>query len=707
MLTFKKILCPTDFSETSYQALDKAIVLCQMQTERTGSVELCLLHVVSPAPISVPAAPYGSMNIQQVAANHEALNRAAEAAAGQKLQSIMDARVPQSVSTKVLTGCGDSALEILRIAEEEGCDLIITGTHGVTGWRHLVLGSVTEEVVRLAPCPVLTVGPKQHAPNAGDAQGAGPQSGGAQGNAKILCPIDFSDASLLALAQAGELVAGDKTPLYLLHVMEKLDPALGIISDLEFDDSRSADVLQTLAPLIDTHVPEAIRDDVKRNTLVREGNPAREIVRVAGEQGFSLIVMATRGQTGWRHLMFGSVAEEVVRTAPCPVLTVRARNARPTGLKTSVEPTPTEGSVAPPDAAPIDAAPLDTAPSNVDPHHVSEADFPTSGNAADKLRFLLNYAVLAPSTRNTQPWLWKENGDYLELYADRSRALPVIDPDGCSLIMSCGATLFLLRTAIRHFGYEDDVHYFPDMANHDLLARITLGKPYQETPEEQALFAAITRRRTDRMELDDRELAPKFREDLETAAVSEGARLHFVEPAARESIINLIEYGDMELGHNKRYREEVAQWTRSNESDRQDGIPGYALGMNNITSMAAPYLIRALDMGGVQARKDRALAENAGALVTLVTEKDTPQDWLTAGQALARVLLRACADDVYASFLNAPLEVADMWPRLRRLLGLKSFPQLLFRLGYDQEQDEVNPTPRRPVSEVLRGNTNQ
>ena len=111
------------------------------------------------------------------------------------------------------------------------------------------------------------------------------------------------------------------------------------------------------------------------------------------------------------------------------------------------------------------------------PWSVDEAVYPHSGPAWEKLSFCLNYAVLAPSGHNTQPWRFKLGLDEVKLYADRTRALPMVDPHDRELIMSCGAALFHLRLAVRYFGHADDVYLFPDTLDRDLLAQIQMGQP--------------------------------------------------------------------------------------------------------------------------------------------------------------------------------------------------------------------------------------
>ncbi|MBO0784056.1 MAG: hypothetical protein J2P37_35060, partial [Ktedonobacteraceae bacterium] len=83
--------------------------------------------------------------------------------------------------------------------------------------------------------------------------------------------------------------------------------------------------------------------------------------------------------------------------------------------------------------------------SSMNPLTISEEDFPKTGTPGEQLRFLLNYALLAPSEYNTQPWLFRVKENVIELYADTSRRLPVVDPDGREMIISCGAACYNLR----------------------------------------------------------------------------------------------------------------------------------------------------------------------------------------------------------------------------------------------------------------------
>jgi hypothetical protein len=330
---------------------------------------------------------------------------------------------------------------------------------------------------------------------------------------------------------------------------------------------------------------------------------------------------------------------------------------------------------------------------------VSAEDFPHAGNSEEKLEFLLRYAVLAPSSHNTQPWLFRIRGDEVELYADRTRSLRVVDPDDRELIISCGATLAHLRIAVRHFGYLGTVEVLPDPGDPDLLARLRLGFHGEKSVEENLLFHAIPKRRTNRLPFSSDPIPEKLIAALETVADSEGTWLQAIrDEETRYAMADLVASGDRIQWANKRFRLELAAWVHANHSHRGDGIPGYAQGIDDLMSYAGPLVVRTFDMGEGQAAKDRQVATGSPALMVLGTQGDTPRDWIAAGQALAKVLLRARVEDVWASFLNQPVELPDLRTRLAAVIRCAGFPQLILRFGFGQE---IKPTPRRPVAEVL------
>jgi hypothetical protein len=334
--------------------------------------------------------------------------------------------------------------------------------------------------------------------------------------------------------------------------------------------------------------------------------------------------------------------------------------------------------------------------------NVSTPGFPEGGDAAEKLTFLLRYAVLAPSGHNTQPWLFALHGDTVDLCADRTQALAVVDPEDRELTISCGAALFNLRVALRRFGYRDDqVELLPDPADADLLARVRLVEGEPPSLEEEALFEAIPRRRTTRAAYEEREVPAELQQELEDEAAREGAWLHLVRGGEREAVAELVAEGDRAQMGDKRFRRELAAWMHPNRSRAARGMRGYGFGFGDLMSLGSPLVVRTFDLGKGQAAKDRELAEHSPLLTVLGTDGDSPREWLAAGQALERVLLRACSHGLTSSFLNQPAEVEAIRPRLAAAIGRNGRqPQLALRFGYGPD---IPHTPRETVEKLLVG----
>ena len=335
-----------------------------------------------------------------------------------------------------------------------------------------------------------------------------------------------------------------------------------------------------------------------------------------------------------------------------------------------------------------------------DPWTVSQSEFPRANSVQEQLRFLLNYAVLAPSGHNTQPWLFRIEGDGVDIIADRRRALAVVDPNDRELTMSCGTALFHLRVAMRHFGFAPVVQLFPEGEDADVMARIRMGASMEPVFNTERLFMAIANRRTNRQPFTGDPVPAAELEHFATCAAEEGASLRVVKSdAEKHALAELIAEGDRIQASDKRFRRELAAWVHPNRSNSRDGIPGYAMGLGDLLSYAGPFVIRTFNWGEGQAAKDQQLAEGSPVLLVISTSEDSPRAWMAAGQALDRVLLQGQAYDLQASYLNQPIEVPELRPKVAERLGIEGVPQLILRMGYPTEPVET--TPRRSAADML------
>lgn len=281
-----KILCPIDFSPTSRGALSHATKLAKQ-----FGASLHLVHVwdlpITPMPFGEGMIPFGPAEIAE-------LREAAEA----QLRDAMEELRDPDVSSEAHLIFGIAAEAIVKEAVELNCDAIVMGTHGRSGLPRLMLGSVTERVVRAATIPVYVV--PRH-----EGEMPAPRE-----ISRIVCPVDFSAPSDAALRYALAIARLSRSELHVVHVWQSSDA----------EPRREAELERELEELVHRHAtPE---DRVARQ--LRKGVPYVEIVLAAEELDADWIVMGTMGRTGLEHFMVGSVAERVLRSSALPVTVVRA-----------------------------------------------------------------------------------------------------------------------------------------------------------------------------------------------------------------------------------------------------------------------------------------------------------------------------------------------------------------------------------------------
>lgn len=302
MIELKQILCPVDFSEFSRRALDHALALARCY----GST-VTALHVVAPMPVVVPGPYYSGAETPPLMALPP-VDRAAVAAQVERLAE--GEQVPGVKVDTLVAEAPEVYREILVQAERLGSDAIVMGTHGRSGVERLFLGSTAEKVLRKARCPVMTVPPK-----APDAMPRGPIP-----FTRILCAVDFSDTSKIALDYAMSLARESTAALTLAHVIDTrplyydFSPPVAIDLTAWIEEARTR---------LRAMVPDAVRSSCSVTEVAREGTSYREILSLATELETDLIVLGVRGRGAADLFFFGSTTHHVIREARCAVLTLR------------------------------------------------------------------------------------------------------------------------------------------------------------------------------------------------------------------------------------------------------------------------------------------------------------------------------------------------------------------------------------------------
>lgn len=297
-----KILCPVDFSANSELALDYALSLAS-QHGATVSV----LHVLPEVLADPDVYPYLS---DPVLPSGETRERAFE-----QLGTFVHRALQRDIGVNVMLEDGDIVDTVVGQAQKPDVDLVVLGTHGRRGLARLLMGSVSERVLRQTTTPVLTVSPKAETPPPGGIPFK-----------SVLCPIDFSPSSLAAYDVALSLV-GDEGMVTVLHVVEfYIDVAVGEAVAFDLTSVRDRHHEQALQKLEES-VPRKHRERTKLKVATLEtGSAHKEILRVADKGDVDAIVMGVAGRSAADLMFFGSTTNHVVRTARCPVLSVRAND---------------------------------------------------------------------------------------------------------------------------------------------------------------------------------------------------------------------------------------------------------------------------------------------------------------------------------------------------------------------------------------------
>jgi nitroreductase len=316
---------------------------------------------------------------------------------------------------------------------------------------------------------------------------------------------------------------------------------------------------------------------------------------------------------------------------------------------------------------------------------------------------IIAVANRAPSIHNTQPWSWHLSASRLCLRADRDRQLRVADPDGHSLLISCGAAVALTELGLRTLGRQVRTRLLPDPSDPDLVAEFTLGAPEPTSDSELELFGAARRRQSDRRPFSSRQVPSEAVEVLRAAAAAPGVHADF--PVRDEQRVNLavaVGWADRTETKDPEYLAEMNRWLR--ESDvSTDGIPAGAV------PHVVPGQLRHTDVPlrdfevGVSGRLliERDVDERP-LIAVLLTESDSATEQVRAGEAMMRLMLQAELLGLGTCPLSQAVDLVAFRNRIQTLMGWQGLPQMMLRIGYPVGGAQPARTPRRPVADVLK-----
>ena len=311
-------------------------------------------------------------------------------------------------------------------------------------------------------------------------------------------------------------------------------------------------------------------------------------------------------------------------------------------------------------------------------------------------------ASRAPSLHNTQPWQWRLGNGVLDLRADRSRQLQIADPDGHSLLVSCGAAAELTQLALAAAGWVVDTALWPDAGDPDLLARFHLRSHGEPDPVAERDIAAAGRRRSERRVFGPGPVSDQVIEGLRSAAQATGVFADF--PTSEDETVRLavaISRADRSERDDPAYAAEMARWLRSDPTT-PDGVPTSVIpAVSSDQPRHTDIPLRDFEVGTPGTQLISTGTDERPLIGVIFTENDSPLQQLRAGQAMMRLMIQAELDGVASCPLSQSVDLLYFRSELQGLMSWVGHPQMMLRLGQKPDAAPAALTARRPVGDVL------
>lgn len=333
---------------------------------------------------------------------------------------------------------------------------------------------------------------------------------------------------------------------------------------------------------------------------------------------------------------------------------------------------------------------------NENPWLIEASDFPETGSIEEKLRFLIRYAILAPSVHNTQPWAFSVEGDTIRILADQNRCLRAADRDMRDMYLSLGCAIENLTIAAEHFGFHPAAHYLPEPQNLMLAATVTMSPDGRPAPSEVfGLFRAIPVRKTNHARFSPESISMHELHHLTACCIEEGVSVLLTsDDSKKRRFADLLMQADIIRFSDRQYVEELDYWVRQGAYD-------------------TPWMVKKLHVLASRCRNgempnDLEILKDAPVLGTVATEEDDRISQIVAGRVFERIFLRATSLGLSLEPITYVLQVPETKASVRNLMQdverelnveTKQFPQVTFRIGYSME--EPHHSSRRPLEEVL------
>jgi hypothetical protein len=329
-----------------------------------------------------------------------------------------------------------------------------------------------------------------------------------------------------------------------------------------------------------------------------------------------------------------------------------------------------------------------------DVRNIDQKQFNTCKSWDQKISFLLQYAIMAPSTHNTQPWLFSIHNNICDVFYDDKRILPEADPNGRDFFISLGAAIENFRIAAEYFGVFGWTTIKHDENNSKIAELVCKESSIQKNPSEEIskLFSAIPKRINARGEFTNKSIAINSLDDLSIANEFSELTVHFItESNTIISLANITEQGVKIAHSNPKFRKELVKWFHNNFSSSRDGLLGYTLGMSGFVSILFPYVIRWLNLGNALSKINKKSVESAPLICIISAQHESPEVCTKVGMLGERLMLAFTSIGLNCSIYAAAIEIENLQSEVQNQLGTSLLPQWLICVGEMKTNQKISP----------------
>ncbi len=329
---------------------------------------------------------------------------------------------------------------------------------------------------------------------------------------------------------------------------------------------------------------------------------------------------------------------------------------------------------------------------------IREVDFSMISGIEEKIKFILRYAILAPSTHNSQPWLFEVRDSICKIIINPAFRLPQADPTGRDLYISLGCMLENLVIAARYFGIYESVNY---INKDDLVAEIIFSNFGAEINDELLPYVKAIKNRTNARGLFAKEQLPiELINSINKLDLGQGIGVNLVtDSAIITKIANLTSLGLRWAHAKKEFRQEMSKWMHSSFTNQRQGLPGYALKMPALLSFIIPTLLKYFDFSFILSKLNYLSLNSAPVVCIISSYNDRPLEWLAVGRLAERIMLAASKHNLNSSIYVASIEMGDYRKELASLIKTNLRPQFLLCLG--EVKANQRHTPRLDLQDKL------